>query len=629
MSKRNVLTESKKRRALVALQARRLDEANTLYTQVCATDRLDADAWFMWGAVTGLLGLHHEAIERLQRSATLRPQHAQTYYNLGIALRSVGRWDEAVVSFREAVRLQPRHAEAHDCLAHALISLNRLDEAITALEESLRLRPDNAEMRSNLGSVYQARGELAKAEACYREAMRQKPGLAIGFDNLGSVLGAQGRHGEAIAVYREGLDRNPDDARAHSNLLLTLNYLDLDPSEVVKEHVAWAERHDRPREREQHVPNAAEPDRRLRIGYVSPDFREHSVAYFIEPVLESHDRSHFEIYCYSDVPRPDTTTERLRRLVDSWHQTAGWTDQRVIAQIMADRIDILVDLAGHTAGNRMGIFARKPAPLQASYLGYPNTTGLSAVDYRITDAVADPPGQEAFYTERLLRLPGCFLCYRPPQDAPEVGPLPLDTNGYVTFGSFNNLAKLQPRVIDTWAGLVESVPRSRLLIKNPSLRDPDTRRRLAEAFQSRGIDNSRVEFLGSTPTTREHLAVYNRVDVALDTFPYNGTTTTCEALWMGAPVIALAGRSHAGRVAATLLTAVGLQELVASSVEQYLERAATLAANLGALSTLRANLRDRLRASSLCNGAMFTQGLESGLRDIWRSWCKQELDGSK
>lgn len=622
MGKRNILIESKKRRALAALRAHRLEEANALYAQVCATDRLDADAWFNWGAVAGLLGRHQEAAERLQRSATLRPKNAQTHYNLGIALRSLGRWDDAIVSFREAVRLDPGCAEAHDSLGHALISLNRLDEAAAALEESLRLRPDNAEMWSNLGSVYQARGELARAEACYREAMRQKPGLAIGFENLGSVLSAQGRHDEAIAVYRDGLRRNPNDARAHSSLLLTLNYLNLDPSGVLKEHRSWAERHGRAGERRQHT-NSAEPERRLRIGYVSPDFREHSVAYFIEPVLESHDRSRFEIYCYSDVPRPDAITERFRKLIDSWRETAGWTDQRVIEQVIVDRIDILVDLAGHTAGNRMGVFARKPAPVQVSYLGYPNTTGLATVDYRITDALADPPGQEAFYVEKLLRLPGCFLCYRPPLDSPDVGPLALDQNGYVTFGSFNNLAKLQPGVIDCWAELLGRLPASRLLVKNPSLRDPQTRHRLGEDFAARGIGPERVEFIGSTPTTREHLAVYRRVDIALDTFPYNGTTTTCEALWMGVPVVTLAGANHAGRVAASILRALRLESLIGEGREEYVERAARLAADPHTLREFHSELRDRLHNSSLCDAGGFVAELEKTFRSVWREWCEK------
>lgn len=622
MSKRNILTESRKKRARAALQANRLDEASALYEQVCRVDRLDPDAWFMWGAVAGLQGRHANAVERFRRSLELRPKHAQAHYNLGIALRSQGHWEDAVVSFREAVRLDPGYADAHDCLGHALISLNRLEEAATALEESLRLRPGNAEMRSNLGSVYQAQGALSQAEACYREALRLKPDLASGFDNLGSVLSAQGRHEEAIEVYRAGLARNPNDARAHSNLLLTLNYLELDPFTVLEEHQKWGERHGRAFGTQSYT-NGPEPARRLRIGYVSPDFREHSVAYFIEPVFAAHDRSQFEFFCYSDVPRPDAITARLRSHVAQWRDTAGWSDQRVAEQVTADRIDILVDLAGHTAGNRMGVFARKPAPLQVTYLGYPNTTGLTTIDYRITDAVADPFGQEAYYREKLLRLPGCFLCYRPPEEAPDVGPLPLEQNGYVTFGSFNNLAKLQPLVLDAWAQLLKSVPGSRLLIKNPSLRDADTRNRLAAIFEERRAENGRVRLLGSTRTTREHLAVYNQIDVALDTFAYNGTTTTCESLWMGVPVVSLTGRTHSGRVGATLLGAAGLSDWVAASTEEYIQKAAHLGNDPVSLGALRAGLRDRLRHSPLCDQGRFTRELEIELRRIWRSWCEQ------
>lgn len=600
-----------------------MEEANALYEQVCGIDRGDADAWFMWGAVAGMLGRHHDAIERLQRSAALRPQHARTHYNLGIALRSAGCWTDAVASFREAVRLEPAYAEAHDCLGHALITLNRLEEAAAALEESLRIRPDNAEMRSNLGSVYQARGELARAEACYREAMRLKPALAIGFDNLGSVLAAQGRHEEALAVYRAGLSRNPTDARAHSNLLLTLNYLDLDPREVLKEHRSWAERHGCSSEIRKHA-NSPDPERRLRVGYVSPDFREHSVAYFIEPVLAAHDRSRFEVCCYSDVPRPDSTTERLRTYAAVWRDIAGWSDQRVLEQVMADRIDILVDLAGHTAGNRLTVFVRRPAPVQVSYLGYPNTTGLTAIDYRITDAWSDPPGSEAFYTERLLRLPGCFLCYQPPSDSPDVSSLPFDQNGFITFGSFNNLAKLHPDVIDCWAELLRTVPGSRLLIKNPSLRDSQVRQRLNDDFCARGIGADRLELHSPASTTRDHLALYGRMDIALDTFPYNGTTTTCEALWMGVPVVTLTGAAHAGRVGTSILRTLGLQALIGADRKDYVARAAGLARETAALRRFRAELRHQLRVSKLCDRGAFAVRLENAYRAGWRLWCERE-----
>ena len=356
---------------------------------------------------------------------------------------------------------------------------------------------------------------------------------------------------------------------------------------------------------------------------MSPDLCEHSVARFFESVLGEHDRSRFEVTCYADVPHPDAHTDRLRQLSDRWRDSHGWMHQQLADRVREDGIDILVDLAGHTANNRMPVFSCRPAPVQVTWLGYPNTTGVPAIEYRITDARADPPGAtDEFHTETLVRLPACFINYHPPDNAPAVGALPALSGGEVTFGSFNNLAKTTPAVIRTWSGILAALPGARLLLKSRGTADPDVRQRLHEQFSEHGIAADRIVFHSAVPSFQGHMAVYNQVDIGLDTFPYNGTTTTCEALWMGVPVIALAGKVHAARVGVSLLHAAGMDDLVAGDTDQYIELAVRLAGDTGRLASLREQLRGEMRDSSLCDNRGFTRDLETALRDMWGAWCR-------
>jgi predicted O-linked N-acetylglucosamine transferase (SPINDLY family) len=336
-----------------------------------------------------------------------------------------------------------------------------------------------------------------------------------------------------------------------------LNYCaDIEPTDVLAEHRRWSEQHTASlaNDRQPHA-NSPDPNRRLRIGYLSPDFCRHSVAFFIESLLAAHDRSAFEILCYANVSQTDIITERLQGLADKWRDIVHLSDQQVAELVRADAVDILVDLVGHTVNNRLLVFARKPAPVQISYLGYPNTTGLSTIDYRLTDAWADPPGRaDRFHTETLVRLQGGFLCYQPWPGTPEVSPLPALTSGHITFASFNNATKVNPEVIALWSKILRLLPNARLIMKALQLGDIGTRQRFAQLFEQNGVSMERVELLGWASSTAEHLELYNRVDIGLDPFPYNGTTTTCEALWMGVPVIVLAGNTHAARVGVSLLS---------------------------------------------------------------------------
>jgi len=618
MGKPNVLLRSKKKKALASFQAKRYDEAWTLYQGLCEADRLDADARLGCGVIAGLRGDNALAEEYCRQALVIDPTLATAHFNLGIALRSQNRFTEACQSFRRATELLPSYSEAMDALAHAYIALYDWPAAEQVLNEIVAIWPHKAEMHSNLGSVYQAKGRVQDAIAAFEAALKINPRLGVALNNLGSAFQNQGDFEQAERCYRQCLAAAPGDLQARCNFLMLLNYLpDADVAIVFEEHLEWG------RIAEVRYPLLApvrpegDPQRRLRVGYLSPDFREHSVASFIEPVLKYLDRSRFEVWCYSNLPLPDETTLRIKAAVDGWRDIVKLSDAEAARLVRKDRIDILVDLAGHTGNNRLAVFAAKPAPLQMTWLGYPNTTGLRTIDYRITDGVADPSGEEVYYSEALLRLDGCFLSYQPDPNTPDVAPLPASANGYVTFGSFNNFSKINPGVLQLWAEVLKQMPGSRLLLKCPALTDPVVRDRVSADLQALGIGPERVDLLGHTRTRQEHLALYARVDIALDTFPYNGTTTTCEALWMGVPVLSLVGKHHAGRVGTSLLTAASLTDWLADTPESFVTIAQAKATDVAGLGRLRGSLRGQLADSSLCDAAGFVRRLEAAMSQVW------------
>ncbi len=427
-----------------------------------------------------------------------------------------------------------------------------------------------------------------------------------------------------MLAYHRALALKPDYAEAHGNLIFMMNYdARFSQKDIFAESRRWNEIHAAPyREHERTHASDRDPDRRLRVGYLSPNFREHSVSYFADPLIAGHDRRSFEVFCYAQVIKPDTRTERFRDLADVWRSTVGLTDATVAERIREDGIDILVDLAGYTGENRLLVFAARPAPVQVSWLGYPNTTGLSAMDYRLTDAIADPEGaDDTLYSETLVRLPNGFLCFTPAGDAPDIGGSPALSNGHVTFGSFNHLPKVSPEVVETWAQILERVPGSRLLLKSHPLADAATRDRYLDMFATHGIDARRVELFSWIASKSGHLGAYDRVDIGLDPFPYNGTTTTCEALWMGVPVVTLRGERHSGRVGASLLTRMDLVDLIAETKDAYVETAVGLAKAPDRLSGFRTELRQRMKGSPLCDGDTFARDVEAVYREMWRYWC--------
>jgi predicted O-linked N-acetylglucosamine transferase (SPINDLY family) len=497
--------------------------------------------------------------------------------------------------------------------------------------QALALKPDFAEAYMSLGTALQAQGKLTEAISAHRQALVLKPDYVDAQNELGGTLLNFGNLPEAIATFRRALALNPDAVGAHSNLLFCLHYeADIDLDALFAEHQRWGEQHAQPLAASIRAhTNVPDPERALRVGYVSPDFRQHSVAFFMEPVLRAHDHKALEVICYANVKRADVdgVTERLKGLGHGWCDIANMRDEDVAERIRADGVDILVDLTGHTDRNRLMVFARKPAPVQVTYLGYPDTIGLSAMDYRLTDAWADPPGQtERFHTEELLRLPGGFLRYRPTPDSPDVGDLPARATGHITFGSFNNAAKINARVIALWSMILQAVPSARLIMKAPHLAVfGGSRGHFQALFEQHGVAPERVEMIGRVPSSTAHLELYNRIDIGLDPFPYNGTTTTCEALWMGVPVIVLAGKTHAGRVGVSLLSNVGLPELIADTPEAYVERAVSLARDLDRLETLRRSLRRKMEQAPLTDATGFTRQLETAYREMWKRWCRDQL----
>ncbi|HEX2852286.1 MAG TPA: tetratricopeptide repeat protein [Opitutaceae bacterium] len=631
-------------------RAGRLDEAAAIYRQVLTGDPRQPDALHLLGQIA----LHRNdaalAESLFTRALAVLPNVAPLHLQHGLALRALRRPDDALAAFQRASGLDPKLGEAHHQAGNVLKSLGRLPEAVAALQQAAKLVPDSpvvwlnlgvatleagdtaeaitrfrralaleparAETHNILGHALAAAGKSAEAHAAFAEALRLRPGYAAAHDNLGRLCKTEGRLASAIEHYRAALASAPSPA-THSNLLLALNYLpEIPPAAVFAEHRQWHEAHAASLAPPAKGPvspaaHAAPSGRRLRVGYLSPDFVHHAVAYFIEPVLAAHDRNRVEVFCYSNVLHPDGVTARLRGQVEHWREIARLDDDAAADLVRRDELDLLVDLAGHTANHRLLVFARRPAPVQVTWIGYPNTTGLDAIDCRITDAISDPPGKtEAFHSEKLLRLPTTFSCYRPDDNAPPVNALPASKAGAITFGCFNNFSKVTPAVLGLWSRLLRELPASRLLLKSRAFSDPDIVEHVHAAFAAEGVASRRVSLHGADLSVRDHLSLYHGVDVALDPFPYNGTTTTCEALWMGVPVITLAGRVHAARVGASLLTHAGMADWIASSPNDYVRLSVAAAQDLPRLAELRRTLRDRLRLSPLCDAPRFTRGLE-------------------
>lgn len=602
------------------------------------------------------IALYHRAIER-------QPESAALLYELGECYRQSGDMGRAIQAFERAIALDPDHVAAYRCAADSalaqatkpgipskavadlkkfaamyLVALAQRQsqhgvagDPEANLREAVALDPKSGTAYAVLGEFLEGCGRYSEAEKALRRAVALDPRLAAAHIALGNALQSLGRYQEMEAAYRRALEIDPSLRHVRDSMLwLPLLQMLYDsattPAQILAKHREWGDRL-LAETRKTHPAaapfvNTREPTRRLRVAYLSPDFRYHAVSFFFEPLLAHHDRSAIEVYCYAEIEHPDFVTAALQERGGIWHKTFGLDDAALRAQLRTDQIDIAVDLAGHTGHSRLNAFAIKPAPVTATWLGYPATTGLPTIDWRITDARVDPPGQERFHTEKLLRLPETFLCYHFYGSAePVLTPPPANARGAITFGSFNNPQKLSPPAVAAWARILAAVPASRLIMKSQRFIDPSLRALFLERFAANGIAAERVELRAPQPDMMDHLNSYAEIDIALDPFPYNGTTTTCEAMWMGVPMISLIGDHHAARVGFDLLSQVGLADFAAADIESYIAKAVALASDLPQLARLRQELRERMQNSSLGDAPGFARAFEDGLRTMWREWC--------
>jgi predicted O-linked N-acetylglucosamine transferase (SPINDLY family) len=564
-----------------------------------------------------------QAIDHFERAAALDPGQALWRHKLGAAYQQRGQIDRALEAFARGVRLDPADPTGRYNLGTLLYERRRLDEAGRALAATVALSPGQADGHFNRGVTAFNTGDFALAAACCERAIDLRPDYAEAWNTQGAAVKGLGDLRPALACFRRAIELNPNYHETNSNLLFFINYLPKYTDENhFRENRRWAQALERDCPAAPPLDNPADPNRRLRLGFVSPEFsREQNYMAFFEPVLAGHDRGAFEIYCYGDVAVPDSTTERVAGLAHGWRDIHGLDNDRRAQLIRADRIDILVNLCGWLPLHR-ALFARRMAPVQVAYINHVSTTGLANMDWRISDRWIDPPGlTEAWNTERLYRLETGYACYGPPPYAPEVDELPALRNGHVTFGSFNFLAKVTEDVVRLWADILRAVPASRLLIKAATLSDPAAQARYRSLFDRAGIDPGRLDMVGRVPDSADNLRVVQRADIALDPFPFNGGKSTCDVLWMGLPVIAYAGHSMIARVAASMVSRAGLPELVGDSPDTYRRIAVALARDLPRLAALRAGMRRRLAASALFDMAGHTRELEAAYRDMWRQWC--------
>ena len=640
-------------------RARRFAEAESLYRGVLAISPDNADILHMLGLVARETGRMATALDHMQRSIAAAPRVPEFHNNLGLLLADCDRleesaaaletacrlapngsawcfnlgntrrrqrqWEAAIIAYQHALRIQPGHVKSWLNLGLTLAAARRFEEAVDTYRAALQQQPTDATLLVNFGTLLQNLGRFDEAQDVLQTVLATTPDDPIALNNLGLLHKDRGEAAEAVALLRQSLARKGN-AEVHSNLLFALH---LDPATqretLEDEHLHWNALHAAPAREFQHPQaNDRSPNRRLRVGYLSADFRDHVVGRTLLPIFAAHDPAEVECVCYSNSAELDETTEHFQACAGFWRDVEGWPDARLADQIRDDRIDILVDLSLHTAGNRLTVFARKPAPIQVSWLGYPEASGVETIDCWLADRFLCPPeAPTPAVGGQPFRLPEAWCCYPAPADSPDVGDLPSASNGHITFGSFNHLGKINPRVLDLWARILDAVPNSRLLLLG---KQGSYRERFKTHLQNRGVAPERLEFLDyvrASPqaSTGHFLQRYTRVDIALDPFPYNGMTTTGDALWMGVPVVALRGGSGLSRASFSLLSNIGLSELAASSEEDYLQLACSLARDPQRLTQLRATLRSRMQSSPLLDAPRLARHVEAAFRQMWRQWC--------
>jgi len=569
-----------------------------------------------------------EASAAYRRALELRPDYTEAHINLGVALAEQGKIVQAIAMYRRALELKPGYAEVYTNLGNALRQQGQLSEALVAYRHALQLKPDLPETYNNLGVALAEQGQLDEAVDTYHRVLGFKPGYPETHINLGNALRDQGRLDEAVAAYRRALQLQPEHAPVHSNLVYTLHFHPGQDGRIIAgEHQRWNQQFAEPLKRfiQPHA-NDRRPGRRLRIGYVSPDFREHVVGMYLMPLFHCHDSGQFEILCYSGVVKPDHLTEEFRQRAHRWRSTLGVGDEALAEMIRQDGVDILVDLTLHMAGNRLPVFARRPAPVQVSFAGYPGSAGLETIRYRISDGYLEGDLQSNIehQTSNIAAGQVCLIdsywCYDPCGVEVKVNGLPAQESGRVTFGCLNNFCKINEPVLRLWASVLGRVKDSRLVLLS---RVGSHRQQTLEVLVREGVQEHRVEFVDLLPR-QAYLESYHRVDIALDPFPYNGHGTSLDALWMGVPVVSLAGGHPVARAGFSQLSNIGLPELVAFSEEEYVRVAVQLAHDIPRLAELRATLRSRMEASPVMDAPRFAGNIESAYRTMWQCWCAEQ-----
>jgi predicted O-linked N-acetylglucosamine transferase (SPINDLY family) len=604
-------------------QQGKLDEAVAAYRRALAIRPDYVKALNALGNALLAQGKVDEAVACYQAALQRDPHYAGTHYNLGLLWHAQGMLDAAGRSYQRAVELRPDFVQAWHERGQVLQDQGQLALAAECYRQVLKLNPAYAPSYNNLGIVLLRAGRIAEAIHSFQHALRLEPQYSTAHNNLGNALKDLGQLSEAIACYRRAIRSQPDFIHAHSNLLLAVQCTaDVTPGDLLE---AWAEFdrcHAAPlRSTWRPHANPRDPDKTLRLGFVSSDFERHPVGYYYLRPLEGLHAENCHVICYATRAGDDDFTARFRAAAHTWRDAAHVSDEALAEQIRADGVDILFDLAGHAEGGRLRVFARKPAPIQIAWAG---PTGLSAIDYVLADGHLIPPGAEANYRETPLRMPDAYGCYEPPTEAPPVGPLPALERGCVTFGSLNNLAKITRQVLEAWGQILRRLPTSRLVIRyGDAARTAEIQQRLQAGFAAQGVDPTRVELVGLAPYA-ERLNIYRDIDLVLDAFPFSGCTTTAEALWMGVPVVTVPGEVYMSRQSLSMLRTVGVEETIAHDVADYVERAVALAQDLAWLRTLRAELRPRMAASPLCDQPRFVGRFLPLMQDVWRTRCRRE-----
>jgi protein O-GlcNAc transferase len=632
--------------AMQLYAAGRLAQAEAVCREIIAKNPRHSDAWHLLGICVLRNGRADLAVEYFQRAISGyqdKSDLAEACGNLGIALATVGKFDEAIAAHKQAIGHRPESAEAHNNLGTALLAKGNLPEALAVLQRAVALRGDYAEAFNNLGNALRELGRVEEsvqayeraiairkdfaeahnhlgislsilhradeAAAAFNRAIALRPDFVNAMNNLCGVLRETGKLEEALPLFDRALKISPNEPRIHSNRVYAVQFHpNFDAAAILRENQAWNRHAEAMKRFVKPLGNDRNPSRRLRIGYVSPHFRSHCQSFFTTPLLSNHDHANFEIFIYADVVRPDATTEKLRGMCDAWRDIAGMNDLQVADLIRADKIDILIDLTMHMEKNRLLVFAQKPAPVQITWLAYPWTTGIAAIDCRLTDPYLDPPGSEKFYSEQSVRLPDTFWCYNPLTTEPKINELPAISAGFVTFGCLNNFCKVNDGTIRLWEQVLKSVPNSRMILLCP------------EGEHRRKLSHLPIEFVEHRPR-EEYLKLYHRIDIGLDTFPYNGHTTSLDSLWMGVPVVSMEGNTAVSRAAISQTSNLGMKaDWVGKTPEKFVKIAMRWANDLPNLNVLRNTLRKKMEKSPLMDRPRFAKNMEAIFRSVWAKY---------